>query len=195
MAVRSNYVKRDAIPKTLLAAINDLQAGPKILNGSLSVQPGHDYWWFLEYGTGAFHQDADGAVKQPSATRQSAAGGPYEISAANAPALVYLRNDGKWRRRKDTIHPGIKPLAPVRTSIFETIHDFKAELAKILRLRLSRGKVKFPERRDLLKLMNGYLHILLFLVKGRTLNNDLNPAHQGRNPVPLEDAWYIVEAK
>jgi hypothetical protein len=61
MSSRTNKVA-DVIPKRLQAAINDLKRGDKVIKGSLSVLPGHSYWWFLEYGTGPFHEAPTGEL-------------------------------------------------------------------------------------------------------------------------------------
>jgi hypothetical protein len=193
MAATRNFVKKDVIKPTLQALLNNLKRGKKVIQGSLSVTPGHDYWWFLEYGTGRFHEDPDGELLQPSGTLgEVAEGGPYEISVQDATILVYMSH-GQYRRRKLTEHDGVKPLGFLRTSLFDAQLDLKHDLDKISK-RKGRWK-NLPKREDLVEVVN---EVLLFLLKRLEIrtpdDSDPDPFHEGRHPEPLSQAWRITKA-
>jgi hypothetical protein len=194
MASTRNDVKRNVIGPTLQALINDLKRGSRVIQGKLSVTPGHDYWWFLEYGTGVTHQDPDGEFIPPGAVAGEAAeGGPYEIAVRDATVLVYMSH-GAYRRKKVTEHDGIKPLGFLRTSLFDAQLDLKYDLDKIAK---RKGRWKdLPKRDDLVEIVNEVLQFLLTRLEIRTPDDsDPDPYHEGRHPEPLSQAWRVTKAK
>ncbi len=198
MAANRNYVKKDVINETLTSLLQNLKRGSKVISGSLSVAPGHDYWWFLEYGTGQFFDTpkANELVKPEDSRGKRAAGGEYEIEANGAPYLVYMTKYGSKRyiKRVVTIHPGIKPIGMVRTALFEAMIYLKRDVDHIAK---RRGKWKdLPKREDLVQVVNDILEVLLGTLKLYTPDNsDPDPAHEGRHPTPLSEAWRATHAK
>jgi hypothetical protein len=196
---KPNDVKKNLIDPTLTALINNLKRGSRVIQGSLHVAPGHDYWWFLEYGTGQFHEaPKDDDVVQPEATKGYVAKGePYEINAKNGSKyLVYMTRRGGTRyiRRKKTEHDGIEPIGMIRTATFDAMLYLKQDLDRVAS---RKGKWKdMPKREDLVELVNEVLDILIGTLRLWTPDNsDPDPNHEGRNPIPLSEAWFIKKAK
>lgn len=201
MAATRIKVKKDLITPTLTGLLNNLKRGRKVIQGSLSVAPGHDYWWFLEYGTGPFFgaesDPSDGDLIPPdSVAGEEPEGGPYEIEVQNAKYLVYMTKfgGGKYRRREKVEHPGIYPIGMVRTALFDAMLYLKRDLDLVSK---RKGKWKdLPKREDLVQLVNEVLAVLLGTLKLWTPDNsDPDPFHEGRNPKPLSEAWRITKAK
>lgn len=190
--LRRNKVS-DVIPKQLQDAINDLKQGPKVIQGSLSVLPGHDYWWFLEYGTGPFHEEPTGELAPPDeVAAHDAEGAPYEITSGEDNFLVYMTKAGVRKRRKTVIHPGIVPLGFVRTALFEAELFMKEDLAK-----LSKRKNRLLTRKEIVDTVNYILEVLLGELRLLTPDDkDLDPFHTDRpHSPPLSKAWRITKAK
>jgi hypothetical protein len=204
--LRPNKVS-DVIPKELQAAINDLKRGDKVIQGSLSVLPGYDFWWFLEYGTGEFHEDASaagmaGPVMGSSAHHakleppdevagHEADGQAYEIEAGGDNYLVYMVN-GQRRRRKSTIHPGIKPIGFVRTALFEAELFMQQDLEK-----LAARKNRLLTRKEVVDTVNYILQVLLGELRLLTPDDsDPDPYHEHRpHKPPLSAAWRVSKAQ
>lgn len=193
-----NYVKANVIPAKLISRINSLKRGSSVIKGSLSVAPGHDYWWFLVYGTGQFHEDPDGELNEPSSVSgEEAEGDEYEITVADdsdATVLVYMTKAGKRKRRYAVTHPGIYPIGFLRTSLFEAELFLKGQLTRAEK----RAKKwdELPGREALVKIVNSVMAYLLDRLRANTPeDNDPDPYHEGRRPIPLADAWRITKAK
>lgn len=191
--VRRNKVS-DVIPKQLQAAINDLKKGPQVISAELSVAPGHDYWWFLEYGTGPFHEapDGDEAIEPPAEVEDHmASGGPYDIESGGDHYLVYMSH-GKRFRRKSTIHPGIKPVAMVRTALFEAQLFLQEDLQK-----LADRKNRLLTRKEVVDTVNYIMQVLLGELRLLTPDdNDPDPFHTHRpHTPPLAKAWRVSKAR
>lgn len=200
MAATRNFVKKNLINPILTDLLNDLKRGRKIIQGSLSVSPGHDYWWFLEYGTGEFYGAEDpphGELIEPSSViGQTPEGHAYEIEVKAKKYLVYMsmRSGNKHIRRTVTEHPGIYPIGMVRTSIFDAMLYLKRDIQYISK---RKGKWKdLPKREDLVQVVNEILAVLLGSLQLRTPDNsDPDPYHEGRHPETLSQAWRITKAK
>jgi hypothetical protein len=195
MAVNKNFVKKDIIGRELTRVINSLKRGNRVIQGSLSVAPGHDYWWHLEYGTGQFHEAPDGDLEEPdSVEAEEAEGGPYEIEALDSEFLVYISR-GRRLRRKATEHPGIRPIGFVRTSLFDAMIYLKREVNHVAAGR-GKGKWNLPTRELLVLLVNEVLEVLLGSLRLMTPDDsDPDPFHEGRHKTPLSEAWMITKAK
>jgi hypothetical protein len=195
MARKDNFVKRDVIESTLVSTMNSLKRGPRVIQGSLKVAPGHDYWWFLEYGTGQFHEAPDGDLIEPDSVKgETPEGGPYEIEAQGAEFLVYVAR-GKRFRRRVTEHPGIRPIGFVRTSVFDAMIYLKREVDHVASGR-GKGKWNLPRRELLVLLVNEVLEVLLGSLRLMTPDDsDPDPFHEGRHKTPLSEAWMITKAK
>jgi hypothetical protein len=190
--LRRNRVS-EVIPKELQAAINDLKRGPKVISGSLSVLPGHDYWWFLEYGTGEFHESPDGSLEEPDEVAgHDAEGGAYNIETVDAKYLVYMTKYGKRVRRKSTEHPGIKPIGFVRTALFNAELYMLQDLQK-----LADRKNRLLTRKEVVDTVNYILEVLLGELRIQTPeDNDLDPYHEHRpRKPPLSAAWRVSKAQ
>jgi hypothetical protein len=198
MAAKHNSVKKDVITSTLQSLTADLKNGGYIIRGSLSIDAGHDYWWFLEYGTGQFHGqkgDPDGELDQPSETEgYSPEGGPYEIRANDADYLVYMTmRNGRYIKRVDTIHPGVHPIGMVRSSLFSAMIYLKKDLAQ---LKKGRKWKELPRRADFVKIVNYILEVLIGQLRLLTPDySDPDPRHDGRHATTLSSAWNINKAK
>src|ERR1044072_9489336 len=189
--LRRNKVS-NVIPKELQAAINDLKKGPSLIQGSLSVLPGHDYWWFLEYGTGPFHE-ADTELEPPAeVAAHDAAGAAYDIEANGENYLVYMTKGGQRMRRRATVHRAIKPIGFVRTALFEAELFMKEDLEK-----LADRKGRLLTRKEVVDTVNYILEVLLGELKLLTPDDsDPDPYHEHRpHSSPLSQAWRITKAK
>ncbi len=199
------YVQKDVIGSTLRKAISGMGRGD-IVYGSISILAGHDYWWFLEFGTGAFYETptrgagAPGEVTVPLTPPAAVAGkrperAPYTIKVKarrkNA-RLVYMTKFGVRRRARAVTHPGIKPLSFVRTSVFEARLELKKELERLVKTRKRRNK--FPTRDELVEIVNDALIQLHSRLEIRSPDDeDVDPYHEDdrpRNP-PLSKAWTV----
>lgn len=193
--LRRNKVS-NVIPQQLQAVISDLKRGPKIIQGSLSVTPGHDYWWFLEYGTGPHHIDPASVSPVLDAPAEVAAheavGEAYEIYGQGDNFLVYMTKYGVRKRRKVALHPGIQPLGMVRTALFEAEIFLKEDLAK-----LAQRKNRLLTRQEIVDTVNYILEVLLGELRLLTPDDkDLDPYHTDRpHTPPLSQAWRITRAK
>lgn len=149
-------------------------------NEGLSIElliKGHDYWWFLEFGTGTHfekqHLKAVGSQvfvpegeiylqPPPSVFGKTPAGGYYEIPETPFPSgggrgSRWLRFIGTKRRYKGKIiwaksvtHPGIKPHMQLRRSILE----FQRGVLKKLRELEKNYLQGIPDRDDLGTILN-----------------------------------------
>lgn len=191
----SNFVKRDLISETLQARIADLKRGPNVIQGSLKVTAGHDYWWYLEYGTGPFHQGSEGELDAPEDIDESAATRePYEIEVQDAKLLVYLTREGQRKFKRATIHPGIRPIGFLRASLFDAEIMLKGQITKAEKRRKKWDEL--PGREQLVGIVNAVMTYLLRVLQNVTPpNSDEDPYHKGRRPVPLAQAWRITKAK
>lgn len=190
-----SFVKRDVIGKKLQSQIADLSRGKKVIRGSLSIAPGHDYWWFLEYGTGPFREPPKGDLSKPASVEgERAVGHPYTIEVDHAKFLVYLTH-GRRMRRLETIHPGIKPIGFVRTALFEAEIFLKEDLDRLTK-RHSKGW-SFPKRDELVRLVNYILEVLLGELRLLSPDDsDPDPYHEHRpHTPPLSEAWRVTKAK
>lgn len=198
MPSNRNNVKRDAISKVLNARISDLKKGGYKIKGNLQVAPGHSYWWFLEYGTGQYHDSSnDGELNRPEATEEyEPEGGPYEIAIEDAKILVYMTKIGERKFKKVTTHPGIHPIGFVRTALFEAEINLKGNLTRMIKSRKRKGWDALPTRDELVQLVNKILLSLLRHLQAFTPDDkDIDPYHEGRNPAPLAQAWKISKAR
>ncbi len=189
--LRPNRVS-NVIPKELQAAINDLKRGSNVIQGSLSVLPGHDYWWFLEYGTGPFHESDTSELEPPAeVAAHDAVGSAYDIESGGDHYLVYMSH-GKRLRRKSTVHPGIKPIGFVRTALFEAELFMKEDLEK-----LAARKNRLLTRKEVVDTVNYILEVLLGELRLLTPDDsDPDPFHEHRpHTPPLSEAWRITKAK
>jgi hypothetical protein len=210
MASSKNRKKTDVIVRTLKQTISDLGTGPSILTGKLTLSSGHDYFYFLEFGTGPFHEapgesmiDAALAERQieiavpPSVAAHQPGGAAYDITAKNRPLLVYKTKDGAIRRRLSTIHPGIQPMGFVRSAIFDAEIYLEKDLETV-RIRVANGG-KLPMREELINIVNYTLEVLLGQLRLHTpVDRDNNDFHTDRPHSPtLTEAWGIekVEVK
>lgn len=195
--IRPNKVINNAIPRALQLALQDLKRGTRVIEGALEVAPGHDYWWFLEYGTGPFHvQDPRVKVNAPpSVVGETPVRHAYEISATYKKFLVYVTKGGQIHRRTTTRHPGIRPTFFVRTALFD---------AEIYMTALLEDMVEYVEREnklllraDIVRLVNTVLEELLADLQASTPeDSDIDPYHLDRPHTPtLRDAWSVTEAK
>lgn len=193
------YIKKNYIGKTLENLIADLNPGRPIIIGKLRIAPGHDYWWFLEYGTGAYFEEPGGgelAPNAPASVLAADAEGPYDITAAEKPLLVYLSH-GQVHRAKGVTHFGIQPLAIVRTSLF-TAHIYLKEHLSLQRTRRRRGGwSSLPKRKDLVALINEAMEeLLLQLQISSPVDKDTNEYHVDRPHSPtLAQAWHVTKAR
>lgn len=199
-----NRIVKRGIAKALTAAISDLGSGPRIISGSLTVAPGHDYWWFLEFGTGEFHEPDSsydqliGTINPPrEVAAHNAAGGAYDITVTeDQPYLVYMTMAGVRKRIESTVHPGIKPMGFVRSALFDAEIHFEEDLIR-LRGKLKQGK-RLPKREELVRIINYTLEVLVGQIKLQTpLDSDPDPYHQGHRPhsPTLAKAWGLTRAK
>lgn len=189
---RPNKVS-NVIPKELQKAIQDLSRGGRVIQGSLSVLPGHDYWWFLEYGTGPFHERPDGELEPPAEVSEyEASGESYEIEANGDNYLVYMTKSGQRRRRREVRHPGIKPFGFVRTALFQAELYIQEDVQKLADL-----KGRLLTRKEVVDTVNYILEVLLGDLRNRTPeDNDLDPYHTDRpHSPPLSKAWRVTKAK
>lgn len=201
MAPKGGYVKKDLLGPILRHAIKGL-SGSRIISGSLSVAPGHEYWWFLEYGTGQFYEPSDDMLQEPPAVaRHYPSGGPYEIppKATNERGvLVYMTKWGERRRVRGSVtHPGISPRGFVRLSVLEARKDLAKYLDKELKRRI-RTKRLAPTREELVELVNEVFLMLLQRLEIRTPDDsDPDPFHSDYRPrrPPLARAWRITPAE
>ena len=192
MPSRTNKVG-DAIPKQLQAAINDLKRGGKVIQGSLSVLPGHSYWWFLEYGTGPFHEAPTGDLTPPAeVAAHEASGEAYDIEADGNHYLVYMTKHGQRKRARSVVHPGIHPLGMVRTALFEAELYMKEDLAK-----LAARKNRLLTRQEIADTINYILEVLVGELRLLTPDDkDIDPFHTDRpHTPPLSRAWRVTKAR
>jgi hypothetical protein len=192
MSSRTNKVA-DVIPKRLQAAINDLKRGDKVIKGSLSVLPGHDYWWFLEYGTGPFHEAPTGNLDPPAeVAAHEASGEAYDIEAGGNHYLVYMTKYGQRKRARSVVHPGIQPLGMVRTALFEAELYMKEDLAK-----LAARKNRLLTRQEIVDTVNYILEVLVGELRLLTPDDkDADPFHTHRpHTPPLSRAWRVTKAR
>lgn len=205
MSVKS-FVKQNGIGKTLDAAYKMATDGSRVIMGHLQVLKGHDYWWFLEYGTGNFFGEKgapDGTLREPpSISGESPEGGDYDITAKNVRLLVYVTH-GHVMRREATVHPGLSPLGFVRTSRFEAEKELKADLRRELQRRAKTNR-PFPTRREMVRIVNDVLDGLVRRLQIRTPDDqdaipgseNYNPRHTHRpHTPPLADSWRVTKAK
>lgn len=190
--MKPNSVKKDVFRHDIVQALRSLHAGPKIIQGSLNIAPGHDYWWFLEYGTGPYHQDDDGELNTPAEVEgYEASGGPYDITVQDAKFLVYIGRGGVRRRAITTTHPGIKPFGFVRTAVFQAQIYLAKETNFLIR------KNRLLDRERVVETVNAILEILLAQIVLHTPDDkDPDPFHEDRPHSPtLAQAWGIRKAK
>lgn len=205
MRAKMDTVKA-GIQKDLLKAIRNLHRGRQIISGYITVAPGHDYWWFLEYGTGEFHNTPDGELlPPPDIFGQNPEGGPYYIKVSQERLAInpkvrlqYMnKGGGPYKYALAVEHPGIEPVMQsgfVRTSIYEAEQYFRKELGLLLHRKQERGET-WPTRERFVEFVNEVLFDMLAKITLRTPDNhDPDPAHTGRH-TPLSEAWGMTEAK
>lgn len=194
------HVVKDVISPSLSRLLRDLQRGKNLIRGALSVAPGHEYWWFLEFGTGPFHQASDGDLRPPTRVRRyGSKGSPYAINVkSDSPKalLVYMTKYGQRRRAKGVLHPGITPRAFVRISIHRAVLDLQQNLKRTIQRR-AKSKLPWLTRKDLVTLVNQHLTELLLDLRAKTPDDqDIDPYHEHRPHTPtLADSWQITKAK
>lgn len=173
---------------------------PEPIEGSITVD-GHDYWWYLEYGTGVFHESEEGTapagLDRPSSVKaESAADGEYEITATTRPFMRFY-----WERlhrevifkKPAVIHQlGIAPSRPggfVRNAIF----DGQMAIHNDLQTLLAQGITKIT-RKKLVAIVNRRLTQTLKAIRRNTPIGspvvDQSPGPDGH----LRDAWGIDPA-
>jgi hypothetical protein len=181
----------NVIPKELQKLINDFKRGPKVIQATLSVLPEHDYWWFLEYGTGPFHEPDQQLDPPAEVAAYDSSGGPYEIEAQGEGYLVYMSH-GRRMRRRETVHPGIKPLAFVRTALFEAELFLMEDIQK-----LSERKGRLLTRQEVVDTVNYIMEVLLGELRLTTPDDsDSDPYHTDRpHTPPLSESWRITKAR
>jgi hypothetical protein len=205
----ANKISKNFMGKALKRTIDALNPARPIIYGKLKVAAGHDYWWFLEFGTGS-HRDADLpiddqgiAINPPDAVANYSpdAQGPYDIVAKEKPLLVYIvQGHGHAQRifyRKETVHPGIRPIGIVRTALFSA-HLYLKEQIDTRTEGRRRKSWKLPTRKELVEMVNEALEELLLQLQASTPSgdaNDPNPYHHGRHPIPLAQAWKVTKAR
>jgi len=195
-----NYIARPYIATTLRKLINDLNQGRPIIYGTLRVAPGHDYWWFLEYGTGIHFQEPEPGQLAPNAPpgiELYEPEGSYDITVQDKPLLVYVSH-GHTIRAKQILspHPGVKPLSIVRTALFTAHIYLKEQLGPIRKKAKRRTWAELPTRKKLVELVNETMEELLLTLRFSTPdNNDPNPYHEGRHPMTLAEAWRVTKAR
>lgn len=199
---QNKHVKT-GIGNDLRKAISDLQSGPEIIRGHLTITPGHDYFWFLEFGTGPFYDtsgpydDVIGPLEPPpEILAHEAAGQAYDINALGPKPLVYMTKEGQRRRRMETVHPGIHPIGFVRSAIFDAIIYLEQDFVR-LKVQLQHGR-RLPKRAELVALINYTLEVLLGTLRLTTpTDSDPDPYHADHRPhtPPLSQAWGISRAE
>jgi hypothetical protein len=173
---------------------------PEPIEGSVTVD-GHEYWWYLEYGTGVFHEAEEGmapaGLDRPTGVKaESAADGEYTITADTRPYMRFY-----WERvhrmvtfkKPAVIHQlGIAPTRPggfVRNAIFDGQMAMHNDLQNLF----AQGITKIT-RKKLVEIVNRRLTQTLKAIRRNTPVGspivDESPGPDGH----LRDAWGIQPA-
>jgi hypothetical protein len=164
--VATNTISRD-----LQKRIRDLKSKP--IQATVSLAEGHDYWWFLEFGTGsrgsttpAWGLGPEDFKKPASVAGHRRSGAKYPISPVNRKKLFFywakirdwvfipggaIAADPKktnWYPMTKVMHPGIKPRAILRKALWNFRSSVRLDLMNMAR------RKALPFREQLVFLMN-----------------------------------------
>jgi hypothetical protein len=184
--------KRDAIQRRLEELLDQYEKAPRI-EAKLTVDDGHDYWWFQEFGTADQYSAGatPGLETPPSVEGEAPGGSDYFIFPVHAKALAVRLKDGTVLRRQWVIHPGHAAANGGTGIVRVPLHNVRRYLSRQLQ-NLSR-RVTLPDRDELVDLFNFALDSLVEEVKNRTPVSEA--PYSGDHPTHLRDAWRGVPAK
>jgi hypothetical protein len=166
--------RKSLIAEDLRAMLRDWDVDPAGLQVALTIDSGHDYWWFLEYGTGQyFGQEGypDGELTPPSSAQgRSPSGGPYEIKPVNKKFLRFVnrnsQNVPRWNElpgelvfSKGVVHPGIPAQGFVRRAMAAM------DLRLLRRLSELDEDDTLPTRSEVIEVLNEEVQYMLYDVQ------------------------------
>lgn len=197
------------VPVTLTKRLSFIDEGLRTLMQMVGTDPveggltvdGHDYWWYLEYGTGVHHEaesavDAPAGLQRPDSIPSDAGGGDYYITAEQRPYMrFYWHKLRRWVifKKPAAVHRfGVPPIRPggfVRNAIFDAQMGIHEDLQNLL----AQGMTNLTHKK-LVDVVNKNLRQALRDVRR---NTPIGSPVEDKSPGPdghLRDAWGIEEA-
>lgn len=192
-------------PSPLMAFLKArIASAPQPIRCALTVD-GHDFWWILDAGSGAFFgsgPNVDIDLNPPPGIPHGSVGGPWPITPRKGRTALVSRKgrtlpvtlrfwdlQGNKHTPTSVTHPGSGAnVGFVRSAAWRFRNAVDADLAQMRRNGL-------PSREQIVEMVNGHLRALLADVVARTPDQyEYNPS--GHNEVGhLRDAWGITLAQ
>lgn len=198
MDVRTGPKGRLNIIQDLQKRLADFKSKPRVVGGIELPASEHDYWWYLEFGTGTKHQHGNkqGLPRPASVAEVQGRSDRYPIThRANlgTAALAKKRRIrftlfGQTYYRVLVMHPGARPANRGRGIVRVGIRQAQISLQQDLK-KFKRRKTP-PARIELVAAINEALREAVNTIKRLTPEDPDSP-----HPTHLRESWTYRKAK
>ena len=171
--------------------------------GSIELKANHDYFWYLEFGTGTRFQggtENERLTRPGSVSERQGRSDPYPIThrgsqtALSKKRRVRFEIGGQVYFRVLVLHPGARPgnrgRGIVRLGIRQAQIDLKKKLSPYHTRRIGSKATTFPTRKELVDAVNESLSDAVDRIRQLTPADPNSP-----HAVHLRDSWTYRPAK